>query len=286
MNKLSRPLRLTRSSWSRSILCLCLLWLLVGACALAQAAKPITREGLEKALKLGGLKTSELIVQVKKRGVDFPLSGETQAQLTRLGAAPELLDAIAENYRGSAELAPPQPIPQPPSSFKPAPARAAAPVYSYPSAPGIYVRAGSEWKPLHQESVEWRKQGLMKNLKKASGGLMDLEATGQVAGAHSVTETHAPASFLICPPPGLTAMDYMIVHMHGKHDDREFKISVGKLHSVDQVQFLPNPVAANAFQINFAQGDGDYAIVSRQPDLTDAPEIFQSEFIYTFQVLP
>lgn len=43
-----------------------------------QPAKPITYEGLLKALKIGGLSTGELIDQVNHRGVDFELTPESR----------------------------------------------------------------------------------------------------------------------------------------------------------------------------------------------------------------
>ena len=63
-----------------SLLVAVCLALLTVACASAFAqstgssTKPITLKGLEDALKIGGLKDSELIGQIQSRGVDFILT--------------------------------------------------------------------------------------------------------------------------------------------------------------------------------------------------------------------
>ena len=125
----------------------------------------------------------------------------------------------------------------------------------------------------------------MKGLKKFSRGLINAEATGDVPGDHSPTSAHDPASFLIRPDTGLTINDYMIVHLHGKGDDREFKISVGQLHSVDEVDFRPSRVDNNLYQVSFSQGQGDYAFVSRH-DAPSQDSDTHDSFLFTFQIAP
>lgn len=250
---------------------------------LAQSSKPITKKGLEDALKLGGLKSAELISIIQKRGVDFIPTPETEAELQGLGATSELLITVRENYRGapvppkSATAPAYNPPAQPPSTPVPA-----GPVY--PRASGIYLKEGSAWVALRQESAEWRKEGLMKGLKMATDGLVKGEATGEVAGTHSSISTHSPASFMIRTETGMGADDYIVVHMHGKHDNREFKIGMNGLHSKDQVEVRASTLGTGMIRIEFEQGAGDYAFISRRVAPT-ADNYSHGGFLYTFQIV-
>ncbi|HEX2266105.1 MAG TPA: hypothetical protein VHH14_07460, partial [Solirubrobacterales bacterium] len=55
--------------------------LLSPAASSAQAKKPITREGLVKAVRINGLSTAELIQQVQTRGVSFRMTPDAEAEL-------------------------------------------------------------------------------------------------------------------------------------------------------------------------------------------------------------
>jgi hypothetical protein len=98
-----------------------LLWILVAVAltvvkAHGQAApdnevKPISQQGLTKALQIGGLPTAELIQIVEKRGVAFPLTEEAERELRAAGATPELLAAVRANYRSPSPTTTPAPAP-------------------------------------------------------------------------------------------------------------------------------------------------------------------------------
>ena len=256
------------------------------ASAFAQSAqnstKPITLKGLEDAIKIGGLQDSELIAQIQSRGVDFVLTPQISDALRGLGASPAIIQAVGANYRGTPapNVNPVAPPPPPMVPTVPTPSHAAG----YPSAPGIYFKQANAWTRLQQESVAWHNEKLTSGLKKFSGGLIKTEATGDMPGAHSATTVHDPASFLIWPASGLTISNYLIVHLHGKSGDREFKISVGQLHSADQVDFRPAKVSNNLFEVDFSQGEGDYAFVTSRdvPTGQNSPD----SFLFTFQIVP
>ena len=93
--------RLKRRGLGFAVLAAALL-LLSPAAAAAQAKKPITREGLVKAVRINGLSTSELIQQVHSRGVSFEMSAEAEAELRASGARPEVIEAARSNYRAPA----------------------------------------------------------------------------------------------------------------------------------------------------------------------------------------
>ena len=253
------------------------------ASALAHGAQsstkpPITLKGLEDAIKIGGLQDSELIGQIQSRGVDFILTPQISDALRGLGASAAVIQAAGANYRPTAAPSV-NTVAPPPAVQTPSPAKA-----GYPSAPGIYLKQGNAWTRLHQESVAWHNQGLTKKLKKFSGGLINAEATGEMPGAHSATSVQAPASFLIWPDNGLTIGNYLIVHLHDKSGDREFKISVGQLHSGDQVDFRPAKVSNNLFEVDFSQGQGDYAFITSRD--VPAGQSAQDGFLFTFQIVP
>ncbi len=255
-----------------------------------QSNKPITREGLEKALKLNGLKPSELVSILDQRGVDFILNPEIEGQLRKLGATQAVIEAVGRNYRGVdgniVEGPPSRPAQPPPNPTPVAPRPVPVPGFgNYPVVAGVYLREGNSWVALRQESTSWHNEGFMRNLKKASGGLIDAEATGEVPGDHSSIAAHSPATILVRPESGLAIEDYLCVHMHGKHDDREFKIAPNALHSKDSVELQPTSLGGGLYQIDFAQGEGDYGFVSKK--MIPAPgSSSNSAFVYTFRILP
>lgn len=65
----------------------------------AQTKKPISKKGLLEALRIGGLTTGELMLEVQQRGVDFALTREIEAELRGAGAESELIRAVASNRR-------------------------------------------------------------------------------------------------------------------------------------------------------------------------------------------
>jgi hypothetical protein len=73
--------------------------LLLPAAFRAQAKRPITREGLVKAVRINGLSTSELVQQVQSRGVSFEMTADAETELRAAGARPEVVEAARSNYR-------------------------------------------------------------------------------------------------------------------------------------------------------------------------------------------
>jgi TonB family protein len=94
-------------------LILLILVLLAGLCA-AQTPKPIDREGLMEAVKLGGLGPQEIVGIIKDFGVDFRLTAEDEKQLRKLGADQRVIDAVKANFKGVEEPAEPLVLPEGP----------------------------------------------------------------------------------------------------------------------------------------------------------------------------
>jgi hypothetical protein len=70
----------------------------------AQSARPITKDGLVKAVRINGLSTAELVQQIRQRGVAFQMTPDAEAELRAAGARPEVIDAARTNYRPGAGL--------------------------------------------------------------------------------------------------------------------------------------------------------------------------------------
>lgn len=87
--------------------------LLAGLCA-GQTPKPIDREGLMEAVKLGGLGPQEIVGIIKDFGVDFRLSAEDEKQLRKLGADQRVIDAVKANFKGVEEPEEPLVLPEGP----------------------------------------------------------------------------------------------------------------------------------------------------------------------------
>jgi len=79
--------------------------LLCPAASSAQTKKPITREGLVKAVRINGLSTTELVQQIQSRGVSFKLTPDAEAELGAAGARPEVIAAARANYRSASAAA-------------------------------------------------------------------------------------------------------------------------------------------------------------------------------------
>src|ERR1044072_1303787 len=73
--------------------------LLFPATSSAQTKKPITRDGLVKAVRINGLSTAELMQQVQSRGVSFQMTPDAEAELRAAGARPEVIEAARASYR-------------------------------------------------------------------------------------------------------------------------------------------------------------------------------------------
>jgi hypothetical protein len=67
--------------------------------------KPISKKGLEQAVKIGGLSTSELVAIIDKRGVDFTVTPDVEIELLRAGVKPEVIDACRAHFKGTAAAA-------------------------------------------------------------------------------------------------------------------------------------------------------------------------------------
>src|SRR5215212_9470889 len=65
----------------------------------AQVKKPISKDGLVKAIQLNGLSTRELVQQIQSRGVEFQMTPQIETELRGIGARPEVVDAARASYR-------------------------------------------------------------------------------------------------------------------------------------------------------------------------------------------
>jgi len=80
-------------------------FLLLSVFALAQGPKPVGKQGILDALKIGGLTQAELVQFVKQRGVDFRPTPAEEADLRRAGASTQLVAAVRASYRDTTQNA-------------------------------------------------------------------------------------------------------------------------------------------------------------------------------------
>ncbi|MDT7806960.1 MAG: hypothetical protein QOJ70_773 [Acidobacteriota bacterium] len=79
----------------------CAALLFAAAAATQTAKKPITKQGLINAVKINGLTTQELVLQVERRGVDFEMTASDESDLRAVGARPEVIEAARASYHPS-----------------------------------------------------------------------------------------------------------------------------------------------------------------------------------------
>lgn len=71
----------------------------------AQSNRPITRNGLIEAVRINGLSTAELVQIIRRRGVDFEMTSEAEAELRGAGARPEIIETARGHFRAPAAAA-------------------------------------------------------------------------------------------------------------------------------------------------------------------------------------
>jgi hypothetical protein len=74
--------------------------------AFSQLPAPVSRKALIDALQIGGMSQRELLQLVKQRGVEFRLNSESEADLRKNGASPELVQAVKTGYRATMPVSP------------------------------------------------------------------------------------------------------------------------------------------------------------------------------------
>ena len=228
------------------------------AMAAQESTKPISEKGLVTALTIGGLQQQELVDIIDRRGVNFALTPDVEQQLRAAGASSAVIDAVRSHYHEPDATAPSDvpatTVPAHPSSST---------SQSLPHNPGVFYKNGSSWVQFRPESATWHHEGLMHDLSKSTGGLLHGKLTGEVAGANSPVTLHSPASFLIRTTEGAMLQDYMLVHLHEKHDNRDFEVAPGGASSKDSVDFRAAKIADQVYEIDFTQGTGEYAFFTR-----------------------
>lgn len=244
-----------------------------------ESAKPITEKGLVTALTIGGIESQELVDIIDRRGVDFALTSDVEQQLRAAGATDAVIGAVRAHYQ--------QPISAPPTKEQVAmpvpPHSSAGETPSIPGQAGVFYRDGANWIQLRTESATWHHEGLVHDLNK--GGLIHAEISGQIAGTHSPITMHSPASFLIHTAKGAALQDYMLVHLHEKNDNRNFKVAPGGKASKDAVDFRPAKISDEVYEIDFTQGTGEYAFFTRSVIPGSKNDARDAAQVLTFRII-
>src|SRR5205085_5496354 len=112
---------------------LLMLWLAAGFATTHELGRsqqrPLRKDQLIQALRIGGVSSSEYVARIRARGVDFEMTPAIEKELRAAGASSEVIEAIRDNYRPPV---PRQPISRPtpnttPSRVPAAPPRQIAP---------------------------------------------------------------------------------------------------------------------------------------------------------------
>jgi hypothetical protein len=93
-----------RTTNLKTLAALALAALTIIACARdasAQAKKPISKDGLIKAVRINGLSTAELVQEIRARGVAFQMTAAVESEMRQAGARPEVIEAARTNYRAT-----------------------------------------------------------------------------------------------------------------------------------------------------------------------------------------
>jgi hypothetical protein len=151
----------------------------------AQTKKPITRDGLVKAVRINGLSTAELVQQVEQRGVSFQMTPDAEQELRAAGARPEVIAAARANYRAGAATTAPA------SNTRPRPAHVPAGPPLGQSEVVTMLQAGTPPARVEQ-FVEARGVSFQLNAQntrqiKAAGGTNSL--IGAIASAYTASGT-------------------------------------------------------------------------------------------------
>jgi S1-C subfamily serine protease len=107
--------------------------LALSVCAAAQIRTPVTEAGLLRALRGRVLTTAQIVREIQTSGVDFQLTPQVEAELRQAGARPEVIRAVASNYR--------PPRPSPPPANTPTPTRTPVKAPEPPPPPPITLGA-------------------------------------------------------------------------------------------------------------------------------------------------
>ncbi len=67
---------------------------------------PVTKNGLIKALKLRQFQTADIVQVINEQGVEFRLTSDIEEELRKVGARPELIEAVRRNYRSALKVKP------------------------------------------------------------------------------------------------------------------------------------------------------------------------------------
>ncbi|MBI3653600.1 MAG: tetratricopeptide repeat protein [Acidobacteria bacterium] len=101
-----KPLAHKRPASSRAafpivLTTLLLALLMTGAAHMQSAKNPYDKERLLKVVRLNALSTQEIVQAIQQRGVDFQMTADIEAEFNQVGARPEMLEAMRQNFRGA-----------------------------------------------------------------------------------------------------------------------------------------------------------------------------------------
>jgi hypothetical protein len=229
------------------------------------AQQALNNDSVIKMVK-AGLTDDAIVATINANPGAYDASPDGLIALKQAGVSNKVIDAIVAKSTDSAPdsaqpSAPPPTEPPASAQFGPLP-------------PGVdnigayYKDSGGNWQPLPAEVVIFQSGGLVKHV--ASAGLVKEDLNGLVGGMRSRLVVSTPVTFILQVPPGRTASDYELVHLHVVSNNRQFQsVAGGLIHDSstslrDEIDFSSKQIGPSAYEIvlNNGLGDGEFGFLA------------------------
>jgi hypothetical protein len=281
-------------------------------CPLAFAQQALNNDAIIKLVK-AGMSDDLIITTINAQPGNFDVSTDGLIALKTGGASDKVVSAIV--LKASAALPPAPAAPAPPVAPAPptppvapapptppvAPAPPTPPVAPVPPAPpvpdvpalpagitdvGVYYQdKSSAWSAIQPEVVIVKYGGFGLSVKEIGGR----STNGHVASPKSPTAGTLPLMLAVYVPEGRTIMDYRLLRLQVKSNERVFPIASGTAttdnDALDKsaVTFSSEKIAPRVYQIMLSAhlGKGEYGMLPPKP--RDASEGANWK-IYSFSV--
>jgi hypothetical protein len=235
------------------------------------AQQALNNDSVIKMVK-AGLSDDVIVATINANPGAYDASPDGLIALKQAGVTNKVIDAIvAKSTASGPDSAPPDAAPS--SSAPPEPP---APPQFAPLPPGVdnigayYRDSGGNWQPLPAEVVIFQSGGLVKHV--ASAGLVKEDLNGLVGGMRSRLVVSTPITFILQVPPGRTASDYELIHLHVVNNNRQFQsVAGGLIHDSssslrDEIDFSSKQIGPSAYEIvlNNGLGEGEFGFLAPQ----------------------
>jgi hypothetical protein len=229
------------------------LCLFVAFSFLAAAQDAMTNDSIVKMVK-AKLDESLIVTMIQSQPGKYSLSPDDLVKLKQQGVSDKELTAMVTKGAGGAV-------------DKPADGGAQADNDIPPGIDiGVYYKKAGKWEEMLPEVVNWKTGGLLKHF--ASGGVVQGDINGLIAGEHSRNSAASPLEVLIYAPEGVAITEYQLLHLREEKESREFRtVTGGVLHASggatrDVIPFEGKKIANRTYKVLLPNlGAGEYGFL-------------------------